>query len=135
MVFDEQKKEKTRFEPIDGFTDGVDYKIACDMAELFASEHGWSHTRRYPKSTRYVRFNYEFYMSKRGAKDSRNPALQIRVMFSGGHKAVGLYRNGDWTAIFGIYKDGSACDGQYDGETGIEDLLILRELYRKVKDK
>lgn len=133
MVFDEQKKEKTRFEPIDGFTDGVDYKIACDMAELFASEHGWSHTRRYPKSTRVVRFSYEFYMSKRGAKDSKNPALQIRVMYNGGHKAVGIYRHGKYTAIFGVCDDGSEGAGQYQGKTGIDDLIILRELYRKVR--
>ena len=133
--FPTMNRTRKRYEPIEGYTDGTDYAIACKMCEIYAESMGWSHTRRYDKSTTWVRFAYEFSMSKYGARDSRNPALSIKVAYNGGHKCVELKRYGDWTAIFGIREDGTVCSGQYQGETGIDDLMILRDLYHKAREE
>lgn len=124
--------EVKRHEPIEGYQDGLDYAIACRMAEIYAAEHGWSHTRRYPKSTTYVRFDYEFYMSRNGERDSKDPKHQIKVGYAGGGKCVEIFRNGSWTAVYGLNDDGSAGHGQWQGESGIDDLITLRELHRRV---
>ena len=98
------------------------------MCEIYAAERGWSMTKR-RRANRM--FAFEFSMSRLGKKDSKNPTEEILVAYAGGH-AVEYRRKGQWTATMVINKYGKAVHGQWQGETGISDLLILQDLYNKV---
>lgn len=116
---------------ISGYTDGKDYVIACAVVETYAKDHGWSASKKKPTSG--VRFDYEFSMSRNGAKDSNSPAVSLVVSYVGGGKAIELKRHGQWTAVLGLNKDGGLSSGQWQGETGIDDLVELRDLYMRVR--
>lgn len=119
-------------EPIKGYTDGIDYEIACLMAERFAKKQGWSSTKKY-KPGRL--FDYEFIMSRLGSKDSNNPSVKIAVGYNGGNKAVELWRYGKWSALICLGKNGEIISGQFQYDQGIDDLTILRSLYYEVKSE
>ena len=117
-----------RGDRIKGFMEGRDYDIACKAVRMYAHEHGWS---RGEKPTGM--FEYEFTMSRNGARDSNSPKLSLSVGYDGGRKSVEMRRKGKWTAIIALKDDGEISFGQFQGESGIDDLIELRELYRRAK--
>lgn len=118
-------------EPIKGFASGPDYDIACAMCRIFAADHGWSRSEKKP--TKGIHFDYEFTMSKRGKKDSNNPALSITLTWTGNGKTVEIKRYGKWSACFGLREDGTPGGGQYRKEQGLADLNELMALYHRAK--
>ena len=105
------------------------YKICEAMADMYARRKGWSMTRKYGVGF----FDFEYNMSRLGAKDSKFPQESIRVAYVGQNdKCVVMYRGKQWTAVFGLLKDGSIGGGQYCGKTGVSDLQMLERLYYDV---